>query len=528
MTRSAFVAPSVLALVLASSVGMAQAQAPLPAPPAPARPAPAAAPAPGAAAADRPSLLPPPSAPGAEGPSAAVSKTTLELQARLEAMTKGGAGLTADEVAARTVKNSNQLLAKRKQLEAADASVDRAAAGFVPSLDLSASYTRLSSIEAPQLGLLAVPEDQAPGPIPDGAPLVAVPLTFPFLFNQYVLQAQLNVPLSDYVLRTSRGLQGAKHYRAASELDERATKLAVARDARVAYYQWIRAQGVAFVGTQALEQAKGHLNDANNAFQAGLISKADVLRAQSGMKNAELFLERATSNAQLAVTRLRILMRDESGKAYEVGENVLAPRGPLPNTSDEAAAYREAARSRLELKQLFETERALLDQAAVTSADNYPRLDAHAGVQYSNPNPRYFPAEEKFHGSWEASVALSWSPTAIFGATAGTRQIEARAAEVAAQRQDLIDSLKLEVSQALRAERDARFAVSVSEQALVATEEGYRVRRELFRGGRATFVEVTDAETELTRDRLELVNSHIALRIAQVELTHALGRDVGK
>jgi outer membrane protein TolC len=515
MTRIAFIAPSVLAFVLATRPGLAQAPAPAPAP--------AAASAPGVTAADHPNLVP--STSGA-GPVAPVSKTTQELQARLDSMLSGGAGLTADEVAERTVKNSSQLVAKRKELEASDASVDRAAAGFVPSLNLSARYTRLSSINTPNLGVLAAPEDQTPGPIDPATQLVAVPLRFPYLLNNYVLQAELKVPVSDYLLRTQRGLKGAKRVRTASEIDERATKLSVARDARVAYYQWIRAQGVAFVGAQALEQAKGHLNDANNGFQAGLVSKADVLRAQAGVKNAELFLERANSNAQLAVTRLRLLMKDSSGREYQVGENVLAPRGPLPNTNDEEAAYREAASKRLELKQLQETELALHDQAAVISADNYPRLDVQAGAQYSNPNPRYFPAEEKFHGSWEASAILSWSPTAIFGAQAGTRQVEARAAEVAAQREALIDGLKLEVSQALRSERDARFSVSVSEQALVATEEGYRVRRELFRSGRATLVEVTDAETELTRDRLELVNSHIALRIAQVELNHALGRDV--
>jgi outer membrane protein TolC len=520
MTRTASIAPSVLAFVLVTQISHAQtpAAAPAPAPPR----APAAAPA------DRPSLMPPAAAPGAEGPNAPISKTTQELQSRLDAMVTGGAGLTADEVAARTVKNSSQIVAKRKELEANDSQVDRAAAAFIPSLNLSARYTRLSSIDTPNLGVLAAPEDQTPGPIAPGTQLVAVGLKFPFVLNNYVLQAQLNVPVSDYLLRTSRGLKGAKRVRAASELDEQATKLSVARDARVAYYQWIRAQGVAFVGTQALEQSKGHLTDANTGFQAGLVSKADVLRAEAGVKNAELFLERANSNAQLAVTRLRILMKDESGKPYEVGENVLAPRGALPNTSDEEAAYNEAANNRLELKQLLETERALHDQAAVISADNYPRLDLQAGAQYSNPNPRIFPAEEKFNGAWEASAILSWTPTAIFGAQAGTRQVEARAAEVAAQRQALIDGLKLEVSQALRAERDARFGVSVSEQALLATEEGYRVRRELFRSGRATLVEVTDAETELTRDRLELVNSHIALRIAQVELHHALGRDVGK
>ena len=67
--------------------------------------------------------------------------------------------------------------------------------------------------------------------------------------------------------------------------------------------------------------------------------------------------------------------------------------------------------------------------------------------------------------------------------------------------------------------------MAVSQQALAAADEGYRVRRELFRSGRATLVEVTDSETELTRARLELVNAHVDLRIAQVELAHALGRD---
>jgi outer membrane protein TolC len=39
---------------------------------------------------------------------------------------------------------------------------------------------------------------------------------------------------------------------------------------------------------------------------------------------------------------------------------------------------------------------------------------------------------------------------------------------------------------------------------------------------------VTDAETDLTRSRLEVVNAHVDERIARVALTHALGRDVGR
>lgn len=525
MNRTALVASTSLALVLGTTASFAQA------------PAPAAAAPPAAGAATRPTLAPPAAAAGAVGPDAPVGKVTQELQAKLEAMMRGN-GLTADEVARRAVKSSSQIAAKRQSIESAEASVDQAKAGFYPSLTLSARYTRLSDIETPSLGTVVVSPNPNPHQVDLGdpnatppvaaEPLFATPLSFPSLLNQYVLQAQLTVPLSDYLLRTSRAISGANRVKNASEIEERATRLSVARDARVSYYQWIRAQGMSFIGAQSVEQAKGHLSDANNAFQAGLISKADVLRAQTGVKSAELFFQRANSAVQLATTRLRVLMKDDAGKRYDVGENILAPVAPLPGTASEEAAFREASLQRLELKVLAENEQALRDQAALTSAGNYPRLDAMASAQYANPNQRFFPQEDKFRGTWDAGVVLSWSPTAIFGAQAGARSLNAKAAELVAQRQALIDGLELEVSQALSAERDAQFAVTVTQQALASADEGYRVRRELFRGGRATLVEVTDSETELTRARLELVNAHVDLRIARVELAHALGRDAIK
>jgi outer membrane protein len=516
MNRPALTARTALALLLSAASSLAQAPAaPAPAP-APAAPAPAGAP--------RTSLAPPPAAPGATGPDAPVSKVTQALQAKLENMMHGN-GLTANEVAQRAVQNSYQVAAKRKAIESTDASLSQAKAGYWPSLTLSARYTRFSDITVPNLGVVAVPVDQQVGPLPAGAPLAGVSLGFPIVLNQYVLQAELNIPLSDYLLRTSKAINSTTRVKNAAQIEERASRLSVARDARVAYYQWIRAQGMSFVGAQSVEQAKGHLNDANNAFQAGLVSKADVLRAQSGVKSAELFFERANSGVQLATTRLRVLMRDDASKQYEVGENVLAPVAPLPGTASEEAAYREASQQRLELKTLTENEAALHDQASLARAGNYPRLDARGTAQYANPNSRVFPQQEKWDGTWDASIVLSWTPTAIFGASAGARSIDAKAAEVAAQRQALQDGLRLEVAQALSAERDAQFAVTVSQQGLAAADEGYRVRRELFRSGRATLVEVTDSETELTRARLELVNAHVDLRIAQVELAHALGRD---
>jgi len=56
----------------------------------------------------------------------------------------------------------------------------------------------------------------------------------------------------------------------------------------------------------------------------------------------------------------------------------------------------------------------------------------------------------------------------------------------------------------------------------------HRLRRALFQNGRATSVELTDAETERSRAQLEAISARIDHRIAQVRLAHAAGEDVRK
>jgi outer membrane protein TolC len=103
--------------------------------------------------------------------------------------------------------------------------------------------------------------------------------------------------------------------------------------------------------------------------------------------------------------------------------------------------------------------------------------------------------------------------------------LEARALEVAANRRAFLEGLRFDVNQVLRLAAEARFEIGVAREAVASAEESYRVRRELFRAGRATTVEVTDAETVLTQARSALVDAHVAGRVALAELRHSLGRD---
>jgi outer membrane protein TolC len=448
------------------------------------------------------------------------------LDSKLGRVLGASGGLTSSAVAARAESTSFDVKARQAELEAAAAGVDQALVAYFPRLSGTARYTRLSSIEATSLGNLVVSPTQGPitGVSPT-QPLFAAPGTFPIILNQRLLQATLSVPISDYVLRIPQGYAAATKNAKAAEFSEKATRLKVAADAKAAYYTWVRARLQRVVAEQSVAQAKAHLVDVNNAFNAGTVSRADVLRTESQVASSQLFLERALSFESTTEAQVRVAMHDPEGSGYEIGESIQVETVQPGEDGDLVSMWFEASRSRFEVRALDESSGSLREQAKVARAGNWPRIDAVGNLIYANPNQRFFPQQEEYRTTWDASIQLTWSPNDLANAGPASSSLEARAASLVAQRQALADGIRLEVTQARNSIREARAAIDSSARGLVAAEESYRVRTSLFKNGRATGVELTDAETDLTRARLESINARVDLQVARVRLDHALGRD---
>jgi outer membrane protein len=434
-------------------------------------------------------------------------------------------GLTADEVARRAVETSREVRARVEERAAADATVTQAQAGYVPRLSGVARYTRLSELETPVLGNIVVSPSGTTGPVTPGTPLVSVPLTFPLLVDQYLAQASLQVPLSDYLWRLPKLASATKGNARSAALLEEAARLRTAADARVAYYSWARARLQSVVAARAVAQARAHLKDVNAASATGTASKADVLRVESQVASAELLLTRAEAATRVLEARLRTIMHDDSGRPYELGEDLRVITGGMP-AQGEREQVAAALGKRLEPRALSETAGAVRAQASAARAAGMPRLDAVASATYANPNGRIFPQKDEFRGTWDATVQLSWAPTDLFGTEAAHDSAAARARQIEAERAAVADGITLEVAQSRAELAQAEAALHTSDRGLAAAEESYRVRRALFQAGRSTSVELTDAETERSRAQLESISARIDHRIAQVRLAHAAGEDV--
>lgn len=435
-------------------------------------------------------------------------------------------GLTAEQVAERAVRTSHGQRAREHEREAASAALDQSHAAFIPRLTSTARITRLSKVEPAELGSVVVaPGATSPGPLPADAQLASARLSVPSLRNQYSFESALEVPLSDYLLRLPQLAAVAAHNERAAAWLARASQLQVAVDAKVTYYDWVRATLQAEVADRALAQALAHQKDVMTAQTSGVASKADVLRVRAQVASAELQQTRARSAASLYQQRLRSVMHDPGRASYTIGEDLRDMPARRSRTVDEAALIEQALARRFEARALRESSDAARNQASAALAAGLPRLSAVGATSYAQPNQRVFPPKAEFVGTWEVGLRLTFSPSEIPGARAARAAALFHAQQLDEERAQLQDDIALDVQHQLLALQQSEAAAASTERGFAAAEESYRVRRMLFQNGRATSVELTDAETEWARAQLDMIDARIDLRVAQVKLAHALGED---
>jgi outer membrane protein TolC len=445
---------------------------------------------------------------------------------RLRAETGVAGGLTAAEAAHRAETTSGDVAARAADADAASAAVAQTKVAFFPRLTGAARYTRLSNIEMPLLGVWVAAPGAPIGPLPATAPLVNVPARLPVQLDQISFEATLAVPLSDTFLRTSPAYGAAMRMEDAARFTLDATRRRAAAEAKVLYYEWARARLSRLVEESAVGQARGHLDDVTRVFGAGGASKADVLRVEAQLAGAEQAAVRTAALATALEARLRVVIHTPETAPLAIGETLGADLESAIPTRDLDVLTTEAEGSRPEVRGFDVTVAALGLQARAAAGAGAPSFAVIGEVTDANPNPRYLPSQDRFDATWSVTARLSWSPNDAAASFQAYRGLRARQAAAWEQRRALVDQVRSEIATALQAVDSAASAQLTSTRAARSAEESYRMRRSLFQNGRATSVELTDAETELTRARLAVISARIDARIAEVGITHVVGRDV--
>jgi outer membrane protein TolC len=393
----------------------------------------------------------------------------------------------------------------RKAAAAIDVAVAQAEAAElvrVPRVSGTGAYTRLSPVDPIQLGAMG--------------PAIETPV------NSYAAKAEVGIALSDYVVRYPKLIAGARLGLEATRVSKRADELAAGQEARLMYYEWVRARLQVMIATRQLTQVSATLRQVRALADAQRLSTADRMRVESQEAQAEQVLDQLRNLAALREEQLRLLIGAGPSESLAIGEDI---RGELaaPALRSLDAALETARAQRLELRALDTGIRAKELQRESERVTRYPRLSAFAAAEYSKPNQRVFLEPDAFKLTWSAGLQLSWTINDALLAGATDRRIAAETRELRADRESFEQGTRIALLAAQQAVTLAERALATSQKGLAAAEEGYRVRQALLGAQRATAVELVDAETELTRARITALNARVDLRVAAAQLAYALG-----
>jgi len=415
-------------------------------------------------------------------------------------------GLTSDQAASRAGGASPTVRRKAAELEAAVAQLDAAELARVPVVSGKLSYTRLSFIQ------------------PVVLPVGGMNFLITSLQNASLGEAQLVVPLSDYVLRYPKLINAARLGAEIARIDKRSSEVGAGQDARLAYYEWVRAKLQVLISKRQLVQVQKTLDQMRALAEVQRLTKADLMRVESQEADAEQVVDQLENLAALREEQLRLLIGAADGEPLAIGEDIrvdIQAPGAAPLDDLVGAAKHQ----RLEFKAIDTGIQAKESQRAAEQANLYPRLSAFAVADYANPNQRVFPQQDVFKFTWSIGAQLTWTLNDALLSRTTDRRIAAEADELRADRENLERGTRIEVLSAQQAVAIAAHALLTSQKGLAAAEEGYRVRKELLNADRATALELVDAETELTRSRIAALNARVDLRVARSQLDHALGND---
>ena len=412
------------------------------------------------------------------------------------------ARLTLAEALERARTVSPRLGQLRALADAADAGVRGARADRLPTLGVSAAYSRNSNV--PEFVV-----QQPTGPF----------TVFPNLPNQGRTRADLGLPLYTGG-RTSGALTAAEEQGKAAAQDVAAGRSDLTLEVTAAYWGLVAQRESERVLREAIGSYEAHLKDATNFFENGMTARNEVLSVQVERDRAELARLEARNSAEVGnANLLRLLDLPPGTRVEPVEEGAFATE-----TAAVEAMVQEAQAARPELRSLRHRVVAAQASVQVARAPTRPQASLQANYEYSSPNQRIFPLSAEWRDTW--SVGVGVSITAFDGGrtSAATARACAQADAVSRQLADLEQRVRFEVTARALDLETASASVAVATRNVEAAREDVRVSQDRYQAGVNPSSDLLDSETRLLRAGLDLTLARTQVRLARATLERALGR----
>ncbi len=411
--------------------------------------------------------------------------------------------LTVEQAIQTGVENSKTLKVSDSKVKSAFARLNEVDANKYAWLKFTGAYTRLSKVD----------------PFSFFMPGVGSITISPSILDNYNAKLSLTQPLFTG-FKISSLSESAEHMAKATSEDFRKDKSELVLNISNAYWNLYKAGEMKKTLDENVQSVEGHLKDAKNMADQGLLTRNDVLKIEVQLSDIKYRLADANNAVRLAMISLcntlgiSLSAQIEIASKPDFADTQYGNLDQLLATSYENRAELKAADYRIKAS-----------EAGITSAKSgwYPQVSLAGNYTYANPNQRIVPSHEKFDGTWDVSLGVSmdlwnWNTTGH-----QTEQAEATLLQAKEGKSIARDGITLEVTQNYLSINLAKEKIQISDLAQKQAEENYRITGEKFKQGLALSTDLVDAEVAFLTAKTNYTASVVDYEIALAKMQKSLG-----
>lgn len=298
-------------------------------------------------------------------------------------------------------------------------------------------------------------------------------------------------------------------------LNEAKTRKEVIMQADVAYWTYIETLELEKTARSYNELVKQLEADVDNAYNAGMAPKNDLLKVQVKLNEIELQLMKAENGVRLArmnlchVIGLPLNSDITVESAMDYGMEKVTPLPDLMARPEYGLLSKQ-----IELKD---------QQVQLVKSDFLPSLGIAGNMGYAN-GLKLNDSKLLDDTSFSAVVSVS---IPLFHWGEGRNKVRSAMAEkkvAALQRDELTEKMELEIQKALQAYNESEARVMLTKRSLNQAEENLRESSDRFESGLETLSNLMEAQAMWQQAHSELIRANSAFRIAETGYLKAAGR----
>jgi len=292
------------------------------------------------------------------------------------------------------------------------------------------------------------------------------------------------------------------------------TKQLLKLQATTGYFAILQAQKLIDVDQETVGDLQGHLGNVQAQFGVGTVAKADVLRSQVAVANAQQTLLQEQNTYDLAVATLNNVIGLPMDTQLKLKDQLR--HTPFTTSLNDCISY--ALQHRPDGQQADISVASAKEGITVAESGGKPSVSLSAAEDWSDSK---LPGTQ--NNNWSVGAGVNFN---IFDA--GLTRAKVRAARDAvekANQQDrqVKDGIQLDVRQAYLSLRNAEKRISTTQVAVDEAVEDYKIAQVRYSAGVGINLDVVDAESALLTARTNTVQALYDYNTSKAQLDKAMG-----